>query len=344
MNIKGFSSAANKEKKERQQINKRHLKYGSLATGLVILFIAAVVLVNVVVTMLFDRFPITLDLTGNSIYTVSEETKNYIFGIEVPVDITVMATEDSFRGISDYTNQCSELLSSYAQYNPNITVRYKDLLSNPDFVSNYSQNLGSCDIIVELADSTHTRVKVVTLADIISVPEEYEPYLANYKQQAGGLYTHQLFNSQSLITSSNAEQALTGAIMAVTDANPITVCTLSFPGGNESDVSGLTNLLDKNGYIITSMNIQRDEIPEDVDILIIPAPKVDYTEAETEKITNWLTNGGKLGRDIIYVASPEQGKTPNLDALLYRYGKTLPSRPLPRKTTARISATPDFRW
>ena len=156
MNIKGFSSAANKVKKEKQPINKRHLKYGSLATGLVVLFIAAVVLVNVVVTMLFDRFPITLDLTGNSIYTVSEETKNYISGIEAPVDITVMSTEDSFRGISDYTNQCAELLSSYAQYNPNITVRYKDLLSNPDFVSNYSQNLGSCDIIVELADSNHT--------------------------------------------------------------------------------------------------------------------------------------------------------------------------------------------
>lgn len=344
MNIKGFSSAANKEKKERQPINKRHLKYGSLATGLVILFIAAVVLVNVVVTMLFDRFPITLDLTGNSIYTVSEETKNYISGIEVPVDITVMATEDSFRGISDYTNQCSELLSSYAQYNPNITVRYKDLLSNPDFVSNYSQNLGSCDIIVELADSTHTRVKVVTLADIITVPEEYEPYLASYKQQAGGLYTHQLFNSQSLITSSNAEQALTGAIMAVTDANPITVCTLSFPGGNESDVSGLTNLLDKNGYILTSMDIQREEIPEDVDILIIPAPKVDYTEAETEKITNWLTNGGKLGRDIIYVASAKQGQTPNLDALLYRYGITVEPKMIYETNTEYYSNTPNYTF
>jgi hypothetical protein len=33
MNIKGFSSAANKVKKEKQPINKRHLKYGSLATG-----------------------------------------------------------------------------------------------------------------------------------------------------------------------------------------------------------------------------------------------------------------------------------------------------------------------
>ncbi len=344
MNIKGFSSVANKEKKERQPINKRHLKYGSLATGLVVLFIAAVVLVNVVVTMLFDRFPITLDLTGNSIYTVSEETKNYISGIEAPVDITVMATEDNFRGISDYTNQCSELLASYAQYNPNITVRYKDLLSNPDFVSNYSQNLGNCDIIVELADSTHTRVKVITLADIITVPEEYEPTLAGMKQQTGGLYTHQQFNYQGLITSSNAEQALTGAIMAVTDANPITVCTLRFPGGNESDVSGLTNLLDKNGYNITSMDIQRDEISEDADILVIPAPKVDYTEAETEKITNWLTNGGKLGRDIIYVASAEQGKTPNLDALLYRYGITVEPKMIYETNTDYYSNTPNYTF
>ncbi len=345
MNIKGFSkSAFAKDKKARQPINKRHLKYGSLATGLVVLFIAAVVLVNVVVTMLFDRFPITIDLTGNSIYTVSEETKNYISGIDVPVDITVMATEDTFRSISDYTVQCAELLSSYAQYNANITVRYKDLLSNPDFVSNYSQNLGSCDIIVELADSDHTRVKVVTLADIITVAEDYEPYLSAYKQQAGGLYTHQLFDSYGYIISSNAEQALTSAIMAVTDANPVTVCTLSFPGANESDVSGLTDLLDKNGYIITSMDIQRDDISEDVDILIIPAPKIDYTEAETEKITNWLTNGGKLGRDIIYVASAEQGQTPNLDALLDRYGITVEPKIIYETSSDYYSSYQNFTY
>lgn len=328
MNIKGFSQfASSGTPKEKRQINKRHLKYGSLATGLTVLFIAAVVLVNIVVTMLFDRFPITLDLTGNSIYSVSEETKNYISGITVPVDITVMSTESEYRAVSDYAVQCAEMLSTYAQYNPLITVRYKDLLSNPDFVANYkSQTLGTGDIIVELGEGDHTKVKVVTLADIINVADDYVSYLTAYKQQAGGLYTHQLFDSYGYITSSNVEQALTSAIMAVTDANPITVATLTFPGANESDVSGLTDLLDKNGYIITSLNIQTEDIPEDVDLLIIPAPKIDYTEAETEKISRWLTNGGVLGRDLIYVASAEQSVTPNLDALLYRYGLTVEAK------------------
>lgn len=304
-------------------INKRHLKYGSLATALTVLFIAAVVLLNVVVTMLFDRFPISLDLTGNNIYSVSEETVNYIKDITLPVEITVMSTEENFRSVSDYTVQCAELLESYAQYNPLITVKYKDLLSNPDFVANYSQTLGDCDIIVELGESDHSRVKIVTLADIINVPEDYSAYLATYKSTYGGYRTHTIFDSYGIIVSSNAEQALTSAIMAVTDANPITAALLKYPGAQESDVSGLTGLLDKNGYIITELNIQTDQIGEDVDIIIIPAPKIDYTEVETQKITEWLTNNGELGKHIVYVASTEQGSTPNIDALLFKYGITV---------------------
>ncbi len=324
MNIKGFSQfASGNGGREKKKINKRHLKYGSLATGLTVLFVAAVVLVNIVVTMLFDRFPITLDLTGDSIYSVSEETRDYVEGITSPVSITIMATEDNFRSISDYTVQCAELLENYQQYNPLISVSYRDLLSNPDFTANYSQVLTSGDIIVELDNQEHNRVKVVSLCDIINVPDDYAATLAGYEQSYGALYTHQMFDYYGIIVSSNAEQAITSAIMAVTDANPITVATLTYPGGNESDVSGLTNLLDKNGYVLTTLNIQTDDIPEDVDIIIIPAPKVDYTEAETQKISEWLTNGGELGRDLIYVASAQQAQTPNLDALLYRYGITV---------------------
>lgn len=342
MNIKGFSQfASSKTPKERKPVNKRRLRYGSLATGLTALFIAAVVLINVVVTMLFERFPMALDLTGNSIFTVSEETANYIKGITSPVEITVMADEDDYRSISEYARQCAELLSNYSRYNSLITVRYKDLLSNPDFVANYSNQIATGDIIVELGESDHTRVKIVTPADIINVAEENEIYLSAYTKANGGLYAHQLFNSYGYIVSSNAEQALTGAIMAVTDANPITVCTLSYPGANEADVTGLTELLDKNGYVLTELDIRTDDIPEDVDIIIIPAPKIDYTEAETAKITDWLTNGGSLGRDLIYVASAAQGETPNLDALLYKYGLTVEPKVIYETNTNYYSSVPN---
>ena len=80
-----------------------------------------------------------------------------------------------------------------------ITVSYKDLLSNPDFVANYSQTLTSGDIIVELGDSDHSRVKVITLADIINVPEDVAMYLTAYTESYGALYTHQLFDSYGYI-------------------------------------------------------------------------------------------------------------------------------------------------
>lgn len=319
-------------------IDKRRLKYGSLATALTVLFIAAIVLVNIVATMLFDRFPITLDLTSGSIYTVSDETINYISGIDAPVSLTVLATEDEYRAISSYAAQCTELMKNYTQHNSSITLKFVDLLSNPDFVSNYTQDLGEGDIIVELDDGTHNRVKVVTLTDIINVSDEYELTLAQMERVYGGAYTHSMFNLYNNILSSNAEQAITSAIMSVTDANPITVAVLSYPGANESDVSALTDLMDINGYMITNLDIQADELTDEIDLAIIPAPKVDYPTDIITKIEKWLEGGGMLEKDIIYVASAEQPDTPNLDALLYKYGLTVEKKMIHETSTSKYSS------
>ena len=319
-------------------INRRRLKYGSFATALTVLFIAAIVLVNIVATMLFDRFPITLDLTSGSIYTVSEETAAYIEGIDEPVAITVLATEDEYRSISSYAAQCAELLKNYTQHNPGISLRFVDMLSNPDLVASYSQDLANGDIIIELDNGEHNRVKVVTLTDIIVVPEDYSYYLSNtYAANYGADYIHSMLNTYGIIQSSNAEQAITSAIMTVTDANPITAATLTYPGADESDVSGLTDLLDANGYIVESLDISASEIPEEVDLVIIPAPKIDYSTEEISKIETWLSNGGSLGKDLIYVASVEQQRTPNLDALLYKYGLTVEYKVIHETSTNRYT-------
>lgn len=348
MNIK---SLASKLFGRDGKINKRALKYGSFATALTVLFVAAVVLLNVVATMLFDRFPITLDLTADSIYSVSEETIEYVKGIDSLVDITVMATEDEYRAISDYTVQTAELLKNYQQYNPNISVSYKDLLSNPDFVANYDQSLEMGDIIVELVGTDHERVKVISLTDILNFKESVSAYIPQYVQAYGAYTVHAQYvkndssvkaESQRYIASSNAEQALTSALMAVTDANPVTVAVLSITGGNESNVSGLTDLLDKNGYIITNLNIQKEELTEDIDVVVIPAPKIDYTTAETEKIATWLTNGGVLGKHMIYIASPEQSQTPNIDSLLYKYGLTVEYKVVYETDTSRYSGYQNY--
>lgn len=328
----------------KKHINTRKLKYGSFATALTALFIAAIVLVNIVATMLFDRFPITLDLTSGSIYTASEETIEYISGITAPVSITVLSTEDEYRSVSNYTAQCAELMKNYTRYNSGISLQFIDLLSNPDFVANYSQDLENGDIIVELDNGNHDRVKVVSMTDIIVVPEDYEQYLTYYSQMQGAAYAHSMFAAYNYIQSSNAEQALTSAIMAVTDANPIIVAVLSYPGANEANISGFTDLLDTNGYMITNVDIQAEELTDDIDLAIIPAPKVDYSTEVISKLEKWLEGGGMLEKDLIYIASSEQPQTPNLDGLLYKYGITVEPKIIHETSTSRYSSLDTYTF
>lgn len=188
------------------KMNKRRLKYGSFATALTVFVIAAIVLMNIVATMLFDRFPITLDLTSGSIYTISEETAGYIESLEVPVSITVMATEEEYRSISEFTAQTVELLKNYSQHNGGISVSYVDRLSNPDFVAAYNVELNNGDIVVEPDDGKHERVKIVSLTDIIVVPDDYSATLAQMSQVYGALRTHQMFNSDGYIRGAQKQK------------------------------------------------------------------------------------------------------------------------------------------
>lgn len=322
------------------KINKRRLKYGGFATALTVFVIAAVVMVNVVATMLFNRFPITLDLTSNSIYTVTDETAEYISGVDVPVRITVLSTEDEYRAISSYTAQCVELLKNYTRHNSGISVQYINMMTNPDFVADYPQTLEQGDIIVEPAGGDHSRVKIVSLTDLLTIPEDYQ-YMLRYAQTYGSQYVHKSFvageQSRQIKISSNTEQALTSAIMAVTDKNPVIAAVLSYPGANESSVAGLTDMLDRNGYVLQYIDIQAEDIGDDVDLAVIPAPKLDYSVSEIQKLENWLSGGGMLEKDLIYVASANQPETPNLDGLLYKYGITVERKIVHETSTRRYS-------
>ena len=70
-----------KDKKEKKakngkKFNAKKLKHGTMATVFTCVFVALLVLVNVVTTMIFDRYPVTIDLTSNKIYSVSNDTED----------------------------------------------------------------------------------------------------------------------------------------------------------------------------------------------------------------------------------------------------------------------------
>lgn len=94
--------------------NKRNLKHGTMAVVLTVLFIAAVVVLNVIVSIISDRIDTTADLTDTGIYTLDEATTNYLAGLDKDVTVSVMNTESSFEGGSSFYKSVNELLNKMA--------------------------------------------------------------------------------------------------------------------------------------------------------------------------------------------------------------------------------------
>ena len=85
----------------------RRFKHGTLATVMTVGLVAVVVLVNVIVGLLVERFPISIDLTDNKIFELSDESIDYLKGIDQQIEISVLATEEDFSGTNAYYNQAN---------------------------------------------------------------------------------------------------------------------------------------------------------------------------------------------------------------------------------------------
>ena len=85
--------------------------------------------------------------------------------------------------------------------------------------------------------------------------------------------------------------------------------------------TALETILNSNAYITQQCEIDRVEsVPDDTDILVIHGATKDYSLEAITKIDEWLSNGGKYGKNLVYIATPDAVDTPNLDEYLAEWG------------------------
>ena len=145
---------------------KKRFKYGALSVTVTVIFVAAIVLINIIFNMMLDRFDITADLTDNSMYSIDNTTVDYIKGIEDNIRLTVTVEESDFENAGSYYKQVSEIVKTFAANNPKITAQYLDLDSNPAFYSSYGATLTAGSIIIE-SEKTGRNV-IITPNDYLS--------------------------------------------------------------------------------------------------------------------------------------------------------------------------------
>lgn len=308
---KDKKSKSDKPKKEKKSFNAKKLKYGTLATVFTVIVTAIVIVINLIAQTITNKYDLTLDLTDDDIFKISDETIEYLSNVDKKVQIIVLAEKSLFEDREIYYKQASEVIQKYALYNDNITVEYIDMNKNPNYVSKfndlYQGNLVEGNIVVYREGSSENdsdRIKVLSLNDMFTIAIDNT-------------------TGASTITESKAEQVLTSAVMYVTDANPkkAVLVASDMPQSVYYSAESIITMLDSNGYDLERVDLLTADIDvESTDLLLILSPLNDFNSTVIDKISDFLYNGGKLGKNVLYVANYDQNQTKNIDSFLEEWG------------------------
>lgn len=256
---------------EAQEIKSRKLKYGTLATVFTIVFIVAVILVNMLVGYLTDRFVLEFDMTSEALYEISEDTREVLADMTEPVTITVLAEETDFRDSTSLLAQIYETLQRYEALSAGmVKVEYINPELNPQLLDKYAEldSPSTNDIIIE----SSKRFKHLTPTEL------YE-------------YQSDSSTGESYIVGLRAEQRLTSGILFV-QADSIPKAMFTIGHGETTALDELTAILTSGNYEVGKINLGTEEIPEDVTMLIISSPETDFTDDEINRMDEFFANGG----------------------------------------------------
>lgn len=311
---------------------KKRLKHGALSVTFTVIFVAAIVLLNIIFNMVLDRFDVSADLSDKSVYSIDATTEEYLSKLEDDISIIVTAKENDFKNTAvngasqtiQSGQQVSQIIKAFVASNSRISSEYRSLDDNPAFYSKYGATLQSNSIIVESQKTG--RNKIISSSDYLS-PKYYLDgseisstdyyYYSQLGLASSGRLTYEVFAA--------AESSLLTAIMTVTNDNPVRVAYVSEDYGC-SEPAALDSLLEANAYTIEEIKLTTaDKIDPDIDFLVIFAPIYDFSNDDINKIDVWLDNGGMYGKNLLYAAAATIDVLPKLNEYLKEWGLSLES-------------------
>ncbi len=268
-----------------------------LYTALFALVMAVFLLTNLLMSGLGTHYNLSLDLTDSQLYALSEQTAQTVGQIDAPTTITVLAAEEEFPSM------LCEMLDGYTRLSAALSVVYVDPYENPTILETYRQkglNLSASDLLI--------------------VQDTY------FKQVS---YEDLLVYSGTSVTGVQLEQSVTGALANLQGEQAVVQFTA---GHNETSVTELETIFSQNNYLVQTGAVGETLTAE---IVVIVAPKADFTESEIATLEQYLAQDGDL-----IVAFESGGQTlPNFEAFLSTWNIAVASDVVYEKT-AYLSSNP----
>lgn len=255
-------------------------------TFITVILICIIIALFIVLNLWVQNLDLTdLDVTKERLYTLSDESKKQVEQINQNVKIYFFGYDEN--------SSIVDLAKQYSKANNNIQIEVVNVSTRPDLANKYDISEEDSAIVI----NSYDRNKILTSYD---------------------LYSYDYTTSEQVDLT---EQKLTNSIIATTIENKPTIYFLT--GHEEYNVSSHMTIL--SAYLENEVNtvksldlLVQNSIPNDCSALIICSAQSDFTDFETELISNYINLGGK----ILWFNDPSFKNTyfPNTNKILSMFG------------------------
>ncbi len=272
--------------KRRYSISLKAFSMGAYSTGMIAAAVGIIVVANVVLGELPGSW-VSVDVTSQKLYSLTEQTKEYVKSMEEDVTIYVISSEESQDTVLGQT------LQRYDDLSDHIKVEYVDPNINPRFYTQYTTDNISLNSLIFVSEKRNT---VVDYNDIYESSYDYDYNTGGYSSSTTG------YDGEGQITSA-LDRVLTDDVPRV---------YITEGHGETSFSAAFTNALKKENTEYESINLMDyDTVPEDAACLIIHGATGDFSADDAEKVIQYLDRGG----NVILVTGIADAETPNLDEI-----------------------------
>lgn len=277
-------------------------KYYSVNTSFTLIFIAAVIAVNLFFGILSNKVNLRLDLTSEGIFTLSETSKSLIEELKSSgkkIEFIITGDEETVKAssssaVSVLNKHIVEICENYEKEYDGISVAYVDPTYNPS----YYKSKG-----IELNDGTDSSVSGALVMAVYS-PDTGRSKLIKLK-----------ISSAEDLEYVGFERRLSAATLFVSRDNLQTVGMIT--GHGETEAPYYRQLLEDNGYILEYIKLSdHEKIPDNISMLVIVNPTRTYDVADILKIDEFLSNGEALGKHLMVFGDLDMAKNPLLETYL----------------------------
>ncbi len=265
--------------------NKKTSKYGLRTCIAVALLLAALLLINLLVSLLPEHFT-AADISVDRRYSVTDSTKRALSKVQDEVNIYLLANggEDA---LSTQSLHLSMFLERMVEYGKKISYSVIDTATETDLVASLNATSASNFSVAVQSDN---RTRIIPLNSFFYL---YIDGIGKVSTQEAELYYMYSGGQLEVKYAFEAENLLLNAISYVTATSLPKIYVLD-GHGETAMAEGLLSEFDADNMVTEALTLTVSGVPSDCSLLFINIPTKDLSASEAEMIDTYMQNGGKI--------------------------------------------------